>query len=147
VRRHVAGGHDAQVVADEGGHLRILENAGVLAEDRTGVGILDVGLDGHHALAATLVENLVEQLENFQVVGMGKTRTEHAQGLLEHGHEHAARVGLQKCPQRRSADDQHLEGVNQGHELPAREDESAEHAAENNDDANDFYHEINACRA
>ena len=45
------------------------------------------------------------------------------------------------------ADDQHLEGVNQGHELPAREDESAEHAAENNDDANDFYHEINACRA
>ena len=72
MRGHVAGGHDAQVIADKSGHPLILEDAGVLAENRTGSRVFDVGLDGHHAFATALVENLVNQLEYIEVIGMGK---------------------------------------------------------------------------
>lgn len=66
VRGHVAGGHDAQVVADERGHALIGEHRRVLGEDRTGGGVFDVGLDGHHAFTTALVEDLVHRAQHFR---------------------------------------------------------------------------------
>jgi len=51
---------------------------------------------------------------------MSETTAEHAQRLLEHGHEHAAGVGLQECPERRTTDNHYFEGVDQCHQVPAR---------------------------
>ncbi|MET3715617.1 hypothetical protein ABMD26_001865 [Pseudomonas sp. PvP001] len=117
VRRHVARRHDAQVIADERDHLLVLEDGGVLGEDRAGGDVFDVGLDGHHALATTLVENLEQQAQHFQIVGMAEARLEHLQRLLQHDHGRAAGVGLQKRAQGRTADDHHLEGLDQGGQL------------------------------
>ncbi|MNR03602.1 hypothetical protein D3C85_1195040 [compost metagenome] len=73
VRRHVAGRHDAQVIADERGHALVLEYRRVLREDRTRSGIFDVAFDGHHAFAAALVEDLVDQAQHFKVEGVVET--------------------------------------------------------------------------
>src|SRR5690606_10000503 len=140
VGRHVAAGHDAQVVTDERCHLRILEDGRILAEYRAGLGLLEIGLDGHHALAAALVEDLVEQLEHFQIKGMGEAAAEHGQRLLQHDLESAAGVGLQEATQRRATDDHHLKGMHQRHEVAAREHETAQHAAEYNQYTDDLDH-------
>jgi hypothetical protein len=42
MRGHVAGGHDAQVIADERGHALIFQHRRVLGEDRAGGGVFDV---------------------------------------------------------------------------------------------------------
>ncbi|MCY1559863.1 hypothetical protein D9M68_969440 [compost metagenome] len=78
---------------------------------------------------------------------MAEARTEHAQGFLEHAHEHAARVGLQKSPQRGTADDQDFKWMHQRHELTAGQHEPAEHASNYNDDANDFCHREETCQS
>ena len=63
-----------------------------------------------------------------------------AQGLLEHVHRHVAGVGLEECPQCRTTDDQHLEGLNQGGDLAVGQHVSAEHTREYDDDADNFSH-------
>ncbi len=138
VRRHVAGGHDAQVVTDIGGHPLVLQHAGVLAEDGTGRGVLDVRLDRHHPFAPALVEDLVEHAQHLEVVGLGKAVAEHLRRFLQHHHERAARVGLEERPQCRATDDQDLEGLDDGADLAAGEQEAPEDTGENDDDADDF---------
>ncbi|MCY1517311.1 hypothetical protein D9M68_519860 [compost metagenome] len=140
VGRHVAGGHDAQVIANVGRHPLILEEARILAEDGAGGGVLDIGLDGHHPLAAALVEDFVEQAQNVQVESLVEARAEHLQRLLEHDHRHVAGVGLEEGAQRRATDDHHFEGLDQRGKLAVGQDVSAEHAGEYDDDAEDFCH-------
>ena len=138
--RHVAGGHDAQVIADERRHPLILEDGGILAEDGAGSGLLDVRLDGHHAFAAALVEYFVMQPQHFQIEGLGETGAEHLQRFAEHHLGGAPRVGLQESTQRGTADDHEFEWMEQRSDLAAGKCESAQHTGEHNDDAEDLYH-------
>src|SRR5450830_540190 len=140
VRRHVAGGHDAQVITDVGGHALIFEHGRVLGENRAGGGVFDIAFDGHHAFAAALVEDLEYQTQHFQVKGVGETRAEHAQRLLDHMHGHVAGVGLQECAECRAANNHHFEGLDQRSNLAVRQDIATEHTCKNDDDADYFSH-------
>ncbi|MNH28650.1 hypothetical protein D3C79_888350 [compost metagenome] len=113
MRSHVAGGHDAQVVADERSHAFITEHSGVLGKNRAGGGVFDIGFNRHHAFAPALVEDLVDQPEHLDIEGMGKARTKHLQRLLDYMHGHVTGVRLQERTKGRATDDQHLEGLNQ----------------------------------
>ncbi|MNJ14504.1 hypothetical protein D3C77_87300 [compost metagenome] len=140
VRCHVAGGHDAQVIADVRSHALIAQHRRVLGKNRTGSGVFDIGFDRHHAFAPTLVENLVDQPQHFYIEGVGKARTEHLQGLLDYMHGHVTRVGLEERTKSRTANDQHFKRLDQRCNLAVRENISAEHAREYDDDADNFSH-------
>ncbi|MNF61126.1 hypothetical protein D3C84_427620 [compost metagenome] len=59
-------------------------------------------------------------------------------------HGHATGVGLQKRAQGRTTDDQDLKRLNQCCNLAVREDISAEHTREYDDDADNFSHGLEA---
>ena len=71
---------------------------------------------------------------------MGETRTEHGQGFLDHVHGHVAGVGLQERTQCRTTDNQYLERLNQCRNFTVGQDVPAEHAREDDDDADNFSH-------
>lgn len=75
---------------------------------------------------------------SLEVVGLGEAVAEHLRRFLQHHHERAARVGLEERPQCRATDDQDLEGLDDGADLAAGEQEAPEDTGENDDDADDF---------
>ena len=140
VRRHVAGGHDAQVITDIRGHALVFEHGRVLGKNRAGRGVFDIAFDRHHAFAAAFVEDLVDQPQHFQIKRVGEARAEHAQGLLDHVHGHIAWVGLQKCAERGTADNQHFERLDQCGDFTVGEDVPSEHTCDDDNDADNFSH-------
>ncbi|MNH05935.1 hypothetical protein D3C79_652870 [compost metagenome] len=140
VRGHVAGGHDAQVVTDERGHAFITQYRRILGENRAGSGVFDIGFDRHHAFATGFVENLVDQAQHLDIEGVGKTRAEHLQRLLDYMHGHVARVGLEERTECSATDNQHFERLDQGRNLAVGKYISAEHTREYDDDADNFSH-------
>src|SRR5690606_36915957 len=121
-------------------HPLILQHAGILAEQWAGGRILEIGLDGHHALAAALVEYRIEQAEHFQIVGLSEAAAEHLQRFLEHDLRGAGRIGLQKAAQCSAANDHHLEWMDERGERTAREDETTEHTADYHENAENLDH-------
>lgn len=95
--------------------MLILENGGVLGEDRTFLGLFDIRLDGHHPFAATLVEDFIEQSQHVEVEGFVEAMAENElRNLGKHLLHHRQIVGHEKGSQRRTADDDDLEGMPQG---------------------------------
>src|SRR5690606_36414588 len=136
-----AGGHDAQVVADERRHAFILENGRVLGKDRALPRLLDVRLDGHHALAATLVEDLVEQPEYVQIEGLAVAVTEDDLGYLGKDALHQRQVvGHQEGAEGRTTYDHYLERMPQRGERAAGHEKTAQHTGDDNHITRNFQH-------
>ncbi|MCY1185598.1 hypothetical protein D9M73_263930 [compost metagenome] len=77
---------------------------------------------------------------------MGEAVAEHHRRLLQHRLEGPAGVGLEERAERRAADDQQLERLDDGRDLAAGEHVAAEDAPQDHDDADDFCHRNRTAR-
>lgn len=141
VRLDVVADHQAQAVGDEVHQVVVGEDLRVLAEDVAGGRGVHVRLQRDEALAARLVEQLVDQRQHVQVVaGLVPGALERGRDGGEGGLDRLHRRADQERAERRAADDDQLVGLPQRRQLAVRGDVTAEHAGDDHDKSDDDEH-------
>ena len=128
-------------VAEEVDRVVVLQERRVLAEDRALLHVVDVLVERDRAVLADEREHLVLQLQQLQVVVVGRhlgreRRLEGAEHLVAHL---AGRRDDQRA-ERGAADDDELVGLPEDGEVAARHGEPAEDRGEDDDEADDGEH-------
>src|SRR5690606_298926 len=126
---------------DESRHMGILEDRRILGEDRTSLRLLDIHFDRHHALSATLVEDLIEQAKHIEIERFIEAMTEKDDRYLaKHRLDRRHVVRNQKSTQGGAEDNQDFEWVPQGGQYPARHHKPTQHAGQNHHITRYFQH-------
>ncbi|MCY1443401.1 hypothetical protein D9M71_598140 [compost metagenome] len=142
VGAHVAADHQAQVVGEEIHDHRIVEQLRVLGEHRAFGRIVDVPLDGQHAVAARFGQQLVLQGQHLHVHRLVVLEAAlEGGGSLEGALDRLTVVGGQECAQCRTADDQHLGRLVQRTETATGQHVAAEHGDEDHGESDHDQHD------
>lgn len=141
VRLDVAADHQAQAIGDEVQQVMVGHHLGIVAEDGAVLGPFDMVFQCHEAIAAGLVQQLVDQAQGgLVVVGAVLRALEHAHDAAERLLDDLARGADQERAQRRAADNHQLVGLPQRAQLSMRQHIAAEDADDDDDEANDDEH-------
>ena len=131
---HIARHHQAQIVGNKFQQVLVAEGVGILGEHRAAVGIVDIVLDRHQAFLADLAQHVVHQAHQFQIARLGVLR-----GMKQGGHggkRGADGLGViadKKSPQRRAADHQQLQRLEQRRQMPALQGKAAKDGKQHDD--------------
>src|SRR5690606_3536145 len=141
MRIEVAAGDQPQAVNDELHHVMVGHHTRVLLEDVALLRVLDVPLDGEHAVATRHHQDLVHQLEQLDVLGLAiADALEQTQRATEGGLDHLQRIADQERAQRAADDDHHFEGMPEEQQAAAAGHEAAEHRAQYDQCSDDCKH-------
>ena len=143
VRVEVARDHHAQVVGDELDDVVVVADDGVLLEQRGAVRILDVLLDGHQAFLARLLQDVVQQRQQFHVARLAELAALEAGAQALHralDHLHLV-VGQERSARRaEDRDELHRQRVRNDGDVAFFGDVHAEDATQCDDPADDHKH-------
>src|SRR5579872_1430238 len=130
-------GH-AERVTNEIANVMILEEGGVLGEHLALVRLFDVGFEGHQAVFASLVEEVVHHLEGIDVGLFAELGTaKHASDAADYFLDDVEGVGDKNCPQGSTADDDQLRRLDEDSEISMLHQVAGDHTTEDDDDSDD----------
>ncbi|EGE59941.1 hypothetical protein RHECNPAF_1760025 [Rhizobium etli CNPAF512] len=139
VAARVADDDQADIIADEGRQLLVLQNRGCLLEDRRFGRIVDMGFDFVSRLGAQVTHQRIEHAERIEIIallrhGVLEGFAERLAGILHHLH----RIGHDEAAEAGAADDDEFEGLEQSlhvaaHRHEAADDTAASHYKSDND--------------
>jgi len=141
-RVHIARHHQAQVVGDELEHVVVGQHQRVLGEQLALLGLLDVALDGHHAVAADLVEQREQQQHQLEIERAVVARAlEQGRQRLHGGLDRLAVVAGNEGAEGGATDHQHLQRLEKHDDVAASQGKAAQHRSHHHDIAQNHEHD------
>src|ERR1035437_5542426 len=136
-----AGNGHAQGVADEIANVVVLEEGGILGKNSAFLRLFYVGFEGHQAVFAGLVEQVVHHFQSVDIgllaeLGGAEDATDSAADLLED----VEGIGDQKSAHPGTTDDNQFSRLNEHSDVAVLHEVASQHGTENDDDADNRKH-------
>ena len=128
-------------IADEVADMMIFEKCGTFGKDGTLVRLFDVVFERHKAIFAGLIEQVVHHFQRIHIClfgefGAAKDPADASGNLFEN----VKRVSDEDGTNGGTADGDEFGGLDENAEIPVLHEIAANHAAKNNDDADNCKH-------
>src|SRR5579863_2002144 len=138
---HAAADVHAEGVAYKMKGVMILEKTGVILEQRTLFGVLNISFQLHGAILARIVKQFIQHLEMQQVESFGKrTRDKYPKASFEDLNDDRQRIGDEHGTKRGAADNDQFRRLEQHLEVAMLHEIAARDGAKDNDNPNDCKH-------